>query len=343
MTDSEFEKILLDYTKQQISRLEKLLSSSTNEIARLLELELENADKTGKRLDQINEIYNDMDSIFAGFISGTIKQSFKLSYSSVYELLEKKNTGLIPTDSKTITVLIQDAIRDFTNATANGREGMEFFFKISKQELISESQISELIANKLLDGEYGSKAKNAVKELLKSKNSIVYDKNSLLKRIAKDNKDDLKKVLPELKKDVLNKMYDENYADKKYLQIVNKNGDIMNFQADTYASLVARSRIGDAQVLGAIESGQASGIEFFKVTSHNTQSAICKPHESKTYTTSQKIASLGVWKFLSSSNRPIYHPNCQHRLFPVPYSESQIRKIAERNGLTKSQLDEVFN
>ena len=341
MTESEFDKLMLDFTTKQIALLEKLLANSIDELSDLLLAELEKPDATGKRLNQVYEVYDEMDAIFAAYITPTLKEAFKLTISNVYELLNE-SAGNKSLDAKAITTLIKDAIHDFTSATENGRRVAGFYFKISKQELITESQISQAVAQSLLTDGYGYDAKVAVRELIKTKQPVIYDKNALMKRISKDAKDDLRKIKKNLRDDYMQAAYNQAYAEKKYLQIINKNGDIMNFQVDTYAALVSRSRIGDSQVQGAIEAGNSLGTSFFKVTSHNTQTAICKPHESKTYTTDKDIASLGVWEYLSDKNRPIYHPYCQHRLVPVFYSTSQIIRLAKRKGVSDSELIRVL-
>lgn len=340
MTESEFDKLMMDFTNEQIKLLEKLLASSIDDLSDLLLAELKKPDLTGQRLEQVYEAYDQLDAVYATYITKAINQSYKTTISAVYDLLN--DVGNNKVDAKLVNTLIKDAIHDFTSATENGRRVAAFYFKISKQELITESQISQAVGQSLLTDGYGYDAKIAVRELLKTRQPVIYDKNALMKRISKDVKDDLRKIKKNLRDDYMQVAYNQAYAEKKYLQIINKNGDIMNFQVDTYAALVSRSRIGDSQVQGAIEVGNNMGAEFFKVTSHNTQTPICKPHESKTYTTSKDIASLGVWQYLNDKNRPIYHPNCQHRLVPIVYSNSQIIRLAKTKGVSDNELQRVL-
>ena len=341
MTEKEFDKLMTDFVEKEIKLLEKLLENSIDELSDLMLEELKSADSTGKRLKQVYETYDELDAVYATYITKTLDKAYKQTISAVYDLLNESG-GHNAIDAKAVNTLIKDAIHDFTSATENGRQLAAFYFKISKQELITESQISEAVANSLLSKGYGYDAKIAVRELLKTRQPIIYDKNSLMKRISKDVQGDLKKIKKNLRDDYMNAAYNQAYAEKKYMQIINKNGDIMNFKVDTYASLVSRSRIGDSQVRGAVETGNSLGCEFFTVTSHNTQTPICKPHESKTYTTNQKIANLGVWKILNDTTRPIYHPNCQHRLVPVAYTSSQIKRLAERKGVSDTELERAL-
>ena len=341
MTQAEFDKLMMEFTTEQIKLLEKLLENSIDDLSALMLTELEKPDTTGKRLNQVYEAYDELDAIYATYITKTIKDAYKQTVSAVYDLLNEVG-GNNAIDAKAVSTIIKDAIHDFTSATENGRRLAAFYFKISKQELITESQLSQAVAQSLLTDGYGYDAKLAVRELLKTRQPIIYDKNALMKRISKDAKDDLRKMSKNLRDDYMQAAYNQVYAEKKYMQIINKNGDIMNFKVDTYAALVSRSRIGDSQVQGAIETGNSLGCEFFKVTSHNTPTAICKPHENKTYTTNKDIASLGVWQFLNDKNRPIYHPNCQHRLAPVAYSDSQIKRLAKTKGVSDSELERVL-
>lgn len=341
MTQKEFDELMMQFTTRQITLLEKLLGESIDNLSDLMLAELDNPDRTGKRLQEVYETYDELDAIFTAYISPTIKSAYNLTVTNVYELLNEA-AGNKTLDAKAVTTLIKDAVHDFTSATQNGRVVAGFYFKMSKQELITESQISEAVAKSLLESGYGYDAKIAIRELLKSREFIIYDKNSFLKRISQDGKLDLRTIKKNLRDEIMQKAYNAAYAEKKYLQIINKNGDIMNFKVDTYAALVARSRIGDAQVQGAIEAGESLGTKMFQVTRHNTQTPICKPHESKVYTTSKAIASLGVWEYLGDDNRPIYHPNCQHRLVPVAYSTSQIIMLAKRKGVSNDELIRVF-
>ena len=110
----------MDFTNEQIKLLEKLLASSIDDLSDLLLAELNKPDLTGQRLEQVYEAYDQLDAVYATYITKAINQSYKTTISAVYDLLN--DVGNNKVDAKLVNTLIKDAIHDFTSATENATE-----------------------------------------------------------------------------------------------------------------------------------------------------------------------------------------------------------------------------
>ena len=319
MTQEEFESILRDYGNTYTQYFEVLSRDTNNQLNKIIQQTLGDIGTISEselraRLNTIERYYSELKTIFGEFTIQTVPAVFNLSVAINSQILSQISTAIVEQkrDSKALRVLIRDMIQDFNVAADQGKEAITTFFKISKQGQIRESDISRLVSAGIIDKGNIWEAKKLLRASLDTKildeSKLDAYKKRLLSQARKQYKN-----LDQLAMDKILGDYQKKIESQKYLQIVNKNGKIMTFKVDTYADLVARTRFGEAQVIGTIEEGSSYGITEYQVTSHNTSSAICKPHEGKIYTTDKNDTRF---PFLTPERRPLYHPNCQHRLFP---------------------------
>ena len=299
------DKILNEQIKAQIEALRKLLDPSNEQINKIIQQALwqnEQILESGMNWEaaSINDTIDAQNDIcdalltninrnFASFSVVAMNQAYWAGHNFTTAILDKylQENPKQILDTKAIGALVQDASDDFTAGINGGRKVIGSFFKFSKNGVLTEREINSLFAQ-----------------------TLVTDGTPQGLQRALQNK--FKEVLGE---------------DQKYIQIINKNGDPMNWKISSYSEVVARTRAAEAQIAGAIEVSEANGISTFRVTAHNTTTAICKPHENKIYTTDQKLYDL--FEPLNSENKPVYHPNCQHRLLPAPFTKNQLAGMRE--------------
>lgn len=297
-----------EFVDERIQALNSLLAEPIRIMNATLERAI-NGDVSGEELDRLLSVVNaqyetiqlSLDLFSEQIIAPSYASGAAISADTLreYGVLRYQNTR----DIKTISILIRDMKKDFSQAIGMGQKSVATYFKFSKQGRLTESEISEAVARGLIDGGTGWEAKREMRKAVKQRGTQIFDQASLDKYIKK-------KVL---------QGYEKKLLDGKVMQLINKNGKVMNFRVDSYADLVSRTRIGDAQVAGAVDMSHANGIELFKVTKHNTKSAICLPHEGQILTSNKKdkrYAYLYGYGAQGESNKPLYHPNCQHRLMP---------------------------
>lgn len=319
MNQKEFEKILNEYSETYSQYFQSMSRETRNKLFAIIQqtivdINIISEQELLSRLNTIDKYYSELKVLFEEFTIQTVPAIFNLSLAINSELLSQLSTAIVEgkRDSKALRVLVRDMIQDFNIAATQGQEAVTTFFKISKQGQIRESDISRLVAKGILDKGNIYEAKKLVRASLDTR--ILDD--SKLDAYKKRLLAQARKKYSTLKETVKNKLlakYEKKLKDGKFLQIVNKNGKIMTFRVETYSDLVARTRFGEAQVIGTIEQGSRYGISEYQVTDHNTTSEICIPHEGKIYTTDKNDTRF---KYLTAERRPLYHPNCQHRLFP---------------------------
>nr|WP_243397165.1 hypothetical protein [Leptospira kmetyi] len=190
------------------------------------------------------------------------------------------------------------------------------YFKLSKQGILSESELSKAVAKGLLRSGTPTTARKNVLELFQK--ADVSKSNSTRIFTPKD-KEGREYFLEKLGKNKFKELerLNSKLLEKKYIQILGKNGDPIHFRLESYTELVVRSRITDSQVIAAFEEGARAGIVLYTVPGHNTTAEVCKPHEDEIYTTDPILAKAGVFKLLTPEQKPGYHPRCSHRLFPL--------------------------
>ena len=252
------------------------------------------AQELDRSLSVINSKYDEIQEILSAFSDRIIPDAYNSGVDISSDTLRQVNALFTKNtrDIKTINFLINDMQKNYNGAIEMGRESVATYFNLSKQVRISEQDISKAVAQGLMDGGTGEDAKRALRNMLEDSSNTIYDRDKLMKFAAG---------------------YEDKLEDGKFMQIINKNGDVMNFKTDSYADMVARTRIGDAQVAGAVDIAEENGVNEFNVTDHHTTTAICIPHEGQIYTTNPNNKK---YEQLYPDNKPVYHPNCLHRLMP---------------------------
>jgi hypothetical protein len=97
--------------------------------------------------------------------------------------------------------------------------------------------------------------------------------------------------------------------DKKYITVIDKNGDTINYNVKAYADLVARTKYMQSQVDGTINLAVSYGSDLVQVSDHNTTCSICAEYEGKIFSISgndKRFPPLNI-------GFPL-HPNCMHSL-----------------------------
>lgn len=104
-----------------------------------------------------------------------------------------------------------------------------------------------------------------------------------------------------------------------------------NYRPGPYAELVTRTRGREAQSAGAVDNLAEYGVDTVRVSSHNTETAICQQYEGKVYSLSGNTSGLPVLPQL-----PPFHPNCLHVIYPhIPRGEV---RTMEENRLILEEL-----
>lgn len=84
------------------------------------------------------------------------------------------------------------------------------------------------------------------------------------------------------------------------------------YQPRYYAELVARTEMRKAQSEAVINSCREYETDLVEVSSHGTETKICKPYEGNVYSISGNST-----EFPYLDQQPPFHPNCQHFLYPT--------------------------
>ncbi|EMM94313.1 hypothetical protein [Leptospira interrogans] len=281
-----------------------------------------------RRYKEIIALYDEYLLTFQGGIAPTLFPSYNDGRRIIELFLHKSginySSGVI--DSKTISALVRDASHDFRVAIDSSKDMFKSFYKLSKQGIFTESELSIAAAKGISFRGSPGDVHRAIRDLFlnsdirKTKFTTLFSAKDRETRQFFIDKFGEKKFLELEKKG-------SKLLNKQYIRIVNKNGDDMYFTVDRYSEFVARSRITDSQVSGSIEEGGRAGIILYKVPGHQTTADVCKPHEDVIYTTDKELSEAGVFPFLSQQNKPGYHPICSHRIFPYPITKSQLYLI----------------
>jgi hypothetical protein len=119
----------------------------------------------------------------------------------------------------------------------------------------------------------------------------------------------------------------KNSLDGKNITIIDKNGRPRRYKLDTYAEMVTRTQLRNAQTQGTIQVGLAYGSDLVQVSSHNTKTPYDAQFEGKIFSLSGKDPD-----FPPATELPPYHPNCIHTIsvfFKDAHSEKEIEKISD--------------
>lgn len=331
-----------------VSAIKAILFGPTQKIKEQVEQQLGDIDsntvdaaKTDRRILEIQKQYKLITNEFQSFAGAAIGVAWQAGAESADRVLRQMNLTKPGIDRQAIRILLQDAIRDFNGAAFNGERYIRTYFEISKQRFVTESQISEAVAAGLIDARNGRMAQQLVRQTLEDfsdaanpftgeRNKKIIDQSALARSVKRKQRryQKARELLRDIKdgrimasegiRNGLLRVKRPPLEAGRYMQIINKNGDVMTFTTDYYAEMVTRTRIGEAQVQGVIDSSLKYDVSTFRVSTHGTTTEICKPHEGKIYTLDPKYLNHpSVDGMLTRDTRPLYHINCLHRINPV--------------------------
>lgn len=113
--------------------------------------------------------------------------------------------------------------------------------------------------------------------------------------------------------------------EKKYITVIDKNGKPINYKITTYAELVARTKLIQAQSDGTVNLAISTGSDLVQVSSHNTKTEYDAQFEGKIYSLSGKNSN-----FPAVIDLPPFHPNCRHTITVVFEEALEINRTLEK-------------
>jgi hypothetical protein len=296
-------------------------------------------------INQANYLYNEIATTFNQFTRSAVYGVYTNSANLTRQFLENlENEKQFLPDMKTINRLIKNMNQEFTVVVEGGKEYIKSFITFSKQGRITESQIDNAILKGYIQKGTAKGAKKVLfKEFDEAMSKELYDRvnndTGFFRKIKYEQIENMS--VSDAAKMRLKKDFEEKLANQQYLPLINKNGDVMVFKTETYSNLVARTRLGEAQTAATIDAGQANGVNYYRVTSHNTETLECKVHEGKIYAVKKgdpKFAALSDYtkykdekgRTKESQNKPLYHINCRHRLIPFAMTTKRYESYPDR-------------
>jgi hypothetical protein len=332
------DKELVNKILSDLDALDKIMNPYISELIEIMQTidEPKTAARIAMTEKRIKQLIEELSLSFEEFSILSATQAYKDGRVFAAEILKLETlSDAAGVDSKAIKALIRDMNFEFNSKlegfTTRTSQVMKAF---SKQGAVTESEISLLVAQGYIDKQTGWEAKKLLRAKFSETGEILDDSKlaQYIERKIKAEKLRISKLsVSEKMKETLYAKEVEKLKNGQFMQIIDKNGDIRTYKVDTYADLVSRTRLADAQVTGTIEESEANGVYVFTVTAHNTQTAICKPHENKTYTTNKTLIDAGVFKELTQETRPTYHVNCQHRIVPKAFSSVAMDRLLNRS------------
>lgn len=324
MTGIQAAKILKELTKGDLNILRNLIKDSAR-----------NYNYSSARESQIifllNKVFNDQ----ARILSQLILRSHRESYLAVFE---KLGVPFIPIQKTVVDTLARDTIRDFAHAIDSSEKYIKQIFKLSKQDILRENNISETVLDDLMNrGDFRSASKELdIKFLEKGSSAKTKIRNlsgkEIRERISRARRSMAEgKGIPQyLQVDSL-EAAQIRLLKGKFITIINKNGNPMTFSLEYYSSMVARTRVADSQVQGTLDAGERLGVELFLVSYHKTDTKICLEFENKFLSADPKLIGRTFDGKdiipLNERSKPVYHPNCKHRLLAFPLTDTEYNSI----------------
>jgi hypothetical protein len=326
------DKDLVEIILKQIEVLKKFMAPYIEELIDLMQ-EL-GTQISNTRLAiisrRISELVLDLINTYNPFSVMAVPNAYRDGQKFAKEILNlNKAINSRITDEKTIKALIRDMQHDFNSTITAFETRANFVLKqFSKQGRLTESEISSLVAQGYVNTNTGLGAKKLLRAEIGENNLGILDEDAFgrsIKRRLAAKKKEINKITvnQEIRERLLQEEIDK-LQEGKFMQIIDKNGNVRTYHVDTYADLVSRTRLGDAQVAGTIEEAGQYGIDTFRVSAHNTSTPKCKPFENKIFTTN---SSNKKFLLLTENTRPLYHVNCQHRLLPKPFTNAQLEEM----------------
>ena len=100
--------------------------------------------------------------------------------------------------------------------------------------------------------------------------------------------------------------------DGKYITVINKNGDPMQFQIADYSKLVAQTKLIEASTQAVVDTTTGLGEDLVQVSAHNTQTEYDAQFEGKIFSLSGNDPDFPI-----AEDLPPFHPRCKHSISTV--------------------------
>jgi len=212
---------------------------------------------------------------------------------------------------KEYTARLADAIRQMKATTFTPN-------KVNIQDVVNKNGVKQS-ANTVVNDAYSSFLKglmlgqNNLLRLSSVTQQVVLSEAKVNKSIAEGY---IEQGSAQASKVALRDALLQKAIDGKYITVVDKNGAERSYEVDSYAELVARTKLIDAATTATIDTAREVGADLVQVSSHNTLCDVCKEFEGKIYSLSGQDSD-----FPQLEDEPPYHPNCMHSL-TIVYREA---------------------
>lgn len=380
MTPDELQQYNLNYAQRIREILTLLFKGSENRIKlKIQELysivsegNLIKIEDFRRRLRDIQFMYLEMEDIFKEFATTQGYQQLITQYGNgvdlAYTALTDSNIPIdIRTsfDPKTLNVFVKDMIKDFTVAASGTRQLIGSFYTFSKQGVDTESELTLAVAQAMTETGYRRDATKGIRKLLQSKaleGTTAYvppEKAAELTERAVN-----RYIRQQAKKGRIVKQaeitkYTKKVQNDGFIRIINKNGDPMYFRTSVYSDYVTNTRLADSQVIGSIEQGLDAGVRLFQITAHNSPN-FCGAFENSLVSDDERLIGTRYyhpgsskkwvpnsrgWREilpLTRENRPTYHINCKHRIFPVVVTSRTLEKFKISKSLDTTREERLI-
>ena len=124
------------------------------------------------------------------------------------------------------------------------------------------------------------------------------------------------------------------------IQINGGDGKVRSYKPETYASLIVRTRLREAQTQSTINAAKEAQMELVQVSVHENACPVCQKYQGKVYSISSSNGD-----FPDLEVHPPYHPHCGHTLHPLTAGHlkdvGQYEQLREFSNKPNATLDGV--
>ena len=361
MTPDELATLLARYLRKPEKEMRNLIMRYS---VKLLTGKLSDADMRSF-LRESERIERKFTRSFVEVATPVIRQAYLDGSNEVMEIMRLGRDGTV--DAKTVSVLIQDCISDFTRGLRQGRETVGSFFVLSKQGILTETEMTEAFIAGLTSEDLRRRTMQEGLRILADKLRARLNTSPIATVPAEEQRQLINALVQRAIDNGMPKQFVDHYRktveNEGFIRIINKNGDYMTFRVNHYAEMVATTRMSRAQTEGTIQTGLKNGAAFLRITSHNSPN-FCGQMEGRLIAIDPQYVG---WRYNNLKTRapenvlwykdkivirhvrprktmpaaidvhnvttvPGYHINCKHRsLIYIPTS-AWWRKFYEMNG-----------
>jgi hypothetical protein len=300
--------------KKRLDKAEAQLKDISIEISTTTQTSMSYWNNLKKRA---HKAYEEARAAFADWAKSDIPAAYKLSLQTQIRRIKKMkftppvrinyNTFVASDRSKrTVTILVSDAIDAYILRTTGGEKKFNDLMNLTQQLNITEDEVNKAIKKGFIEGAEG--VFNRKKKV--GAGSLYGAQRNLQKELLKDA------------------------LDEKYIALVDKNGKLRNYNLKSYAELVARTKLTEAQASSTVNLSLAYGSGLVQVSSHNTETEYDAQFEGKVFDLTGENP-----RFPNATDLPPFHPNCLHTItvyFEDAHSKEEIDKMSDfSKGKTK--------